>query len=79
MKLLYCENCRFSCQATECECVCHTQNEGFNYGYKLGKKETIAKLKAKIMLLPRYCATTKSEDGILIMRKDALVILEDIK
>jgi len=35
----YCENCRFACQATECECVCHTQNEGFNYGLKLGRQE----------------------------------------
>lgn len=35
-KKLYCDNCRFACQATECECVCHTQNEGFDYGFKQG-------------------------------------------
>lgn len=43
---LYCENCRFACQATDCECLCHTQNEGFIYGFKLGMKNKEDLMKA---------------------------------
>jgi hypothetical protein len=50
----FCSNCSFKCQATECECLCHTQNRAFNYGIKEGKKiktDEIGNLNPKVLAI----------------------------
>ena len=41
---LFCENCSLKCIASDCDCVCHTQTLGFNYGLEEGKRKAKAKI-----------------------------------
>lgn len=60
-EILYCDGCRFACQASDCECICHDERwvKGANFGLKKGKEAG-----RKEMLEKRLVCAKKQNDQI---------------
>lgn len=41
LKYMFCKGCGFKCLASDCECICHTEKDGFNYDFEEGYNKAI--------------------------------------
>jgi hypothetical protein len=76
-KITFCSNCSLKCIASDCECVCHTQNGTFNYGYSEGRTQAISEFKEK-MEKEIIKDNLLRPDGIWILLVDVFNKLEKI-
>ena len=70
---IFCNNCSLKCIASDCDCLCHTQNKAFNYGYQQGIEDEIRFLRD---VYDYYSKQVKQPDKLIKDLSDRIVELE---